>query len=286
MKYCDIDKLKGGEILAKPIMTESYQILLGVGTVLIPEYIEKIRELGVTIVSIETEETEEVKILKKETEEKIKTTVKAILEQHTYRNSQDLEKIVLTADLMIDQIMQEEEVMTRVFEIKERSSDLYEHSVNVCTLSILTALKMNIDRKLIHDIGVASLLHDLGLRLLTVEYANIDQGELSENDEIEYKKHPVYAYSDLKQEKWISDDVKNMILYHHEMLDGTGYPLHAKMLAKESRVLNLCDAFDEMICGIGCKRKTISEAIEILQKNRDIKYDSRTLNALLEFIKQ
>ena len=41
----------------------------------------------------------------------------------------------------------------------------------------------------------------------------------------EYKKHPIYGYSALKNETWISELSKDIILYHHENMDGTGYPL-------------------------------------------------------------
>lgn len=65
-------------------------------------------------------------------------------------------------------------------------------------------------------------------------------------------------------------------------MDGSGYPLHARMLTLESRILNVCDAFDEMICGIGCKRRKVYEAIEKLKKYRGIRYDGRILDAFLE----
>ena len=209
--------------------------------------------------------------------------MREILEHHTYSHNQELEQLAETADHLISSILKEKEVVEQVYDIRERSSDLYEHSISICTLAVLTALKLKMNREMVHDIGVACLLHDLGLRYLTIKYANQPIEELSKDARNEFMKHPVYAYSALKKEKWISDDVKNMILYHHEQMDGSGYPLHARMLTLESRVLNLCDAFDEMICGIGCKRRKVYEAIEELKKYRGIRYDGRILDAFLEF---
>lgn len=209
--------------------------------------------------------------------------MREILEHHTYSHNQELEQLAETADHLISSILKEEELVEQVYDIRERSSDLYEHSISICTLAVLTALKLKMNREMVHDIGVACLLHDLGLRYLTIQYANQPIEELSKDARNEFMKHPVYAYSALKKEKWISDDVKNMILYHHEQMDGSGYPLHARMLTLESRVLNLCEAFDEMICGIGCKRRKVYEAIEELKKYRGIRYDGRILDAFLEF---
>lgn len=283
MKICRVSQLKGGEVLARAVLTDGYQVLLGEGTRLLPEYIKKIQQLGIDEVFIENQDSEKMEILREETETHFKEKVRDILEHHTYSHNQELEQLAETADSLITSILEEEEVIEQVYDIRERSSDLYEHSISICTLSVLTALKLKMSREMVHDIGVACLLHDLGLRYLTIQYDNQPIEALSEEARNEFMKHPVYAYSALKNEKWISDDVKNMILYHHEQMDGSGYPLHARMLTLESRILNVCDAFDEMICGIGCKRRKVYEAIEELKKYRGIRYDGRILDAFLEF---
>lgn len=283
MKICRVSQLKGGEVLARAVLTDGYQVLLGEGTRLLPEYIKKIQQLGIDEVFIENQDSEKMEILREETETHFKEKVRDILEHHTYSHNQELAQLAEIADSLITSILEEEEVIEQVYDIRERSSYLYEHSISICTLSVLTALKLKMSREMVHDIGVACLLHDLGLRYLTIQYDNQPIEALSEEARNEFMKHPVYAYSALKNEKWISDDVKNMILYHHEQMDGSGYPLHARMLTLESRILNLCDAFDEMICGIGCKRRKVYEAIEELKKYRGIRYDGRILDAFLEF---
>lgn len=126
-------------------------------------------------------------------------------------------------------------------------------------------------------------MHDLGLRYLTIEYADQDISTLSKIELAEYMKHPVYGYSALKDENWISNAVKNIILYHHERLDGTGYPLKAKEIPFETQIVNICDTFDEMICGIGCKRIKVYEAVEYLKSYRGIKFNSDIVDTFLEF---
>jgi len=283
MRICNVSELKGGEVLAKPVLTDSYQVLLGEGTKILPEYIEKIQELGIVTVCIESEELEKIEILKNETERKFKEKVKGILGHHTYSHNEELRQLSETADNLISSILDEEEVTQRVYDIKERSPDLYEHSISVCSLAVLTGLQLKMKREVAHDIGVACLLHDLGLRYLTINFNNRSVGKMTQAEQTEYKKHPVNGYSALRDETWISNDAKNMILYHHERMDGKGYPLKARMLTLESRILNLCDAFDEMICGIGYEQHKVSEAISYLKNARNIQFDARTLDAFLKF---
>ena len=60
MKLFKVDELRGGEILAKAIMTEEFRVLLYEETQLRPEYINKIKELGVSEVYIKEDELLEI----------------------------------------------------------------------------------------------------------------------------------------------------------------------------------------------------------------------------------
>lgn len=283
LKVCD---LKGGEVLAKAILTPDYRILLSEETVLRPEYIEKIKELGVTEVYIKEPElamAQEVVLLKSELEESFKEKVKTVLEKHTYNNSKELVELASTADNIIDNILEEDEVVKKIFDIRERSSDIYEHSINLCSLATLTGLKLKLPMEKVHDIGVGSLLHDLGLRYLTINYENQNLNTLSNVELSEYMKHPVYGYSAVKNESWITNVGKSIILYHHERIDGSGYPLKAKEIPYEAAVVGVCDAFDEMICGIGCERVKVYEAVEYMKNYRGIKFPKEIVDTFLEF---
>lgn len=285
MKLCKVDQLIGKEILARDVFTTEYKILLSEGTVLKYEYIQKLKELNIRQVYIKEKEldTKTVMILKEDVEKTFKSKVKSILERHTYSHNTNLVELCQTADYIITNILEEEEVVEKIYDIKERSSDIYEHSINLCSLATIVALKMGLSQETVHDIGVGCLLHDLGLRYLAIVYDNQDISQLSEKEFAEFKKHPVYAYTALRDETWISNDSKDMILYHHERLDGSGYPLKATDISKECRIVQICDAFDEMICGIGCKRKKVYEAVEYLKRNKDIKFDGKIVDILLEF---
>lgn len=283
-RICKVDNLTGEEYLAKNIMTGDYNILLPEGTILRQDYIEKLQELNINEVYIwEEEDAESVAILKEEIEESFKSKVKDILEKHTYCHNEELVELSQTADHIITNILQEEEVVKKIYDIRERSSDIYEHSISICSLATVVALRMELSEELVHDIGVGCLLHDLGLRYLTINYTNHNIEELTEKENSEYKKHPVYGYSAIQGENWISNISKNMILYHHERLDGTGYPLKATDIPLECRIIQVCDAFDEMICGIGCERVKVYEAIEYLKEFRNIKFDGRIVDVFLQF---
>lgn len=285
MKLVSVDMLKGNEVLGRAVMTKNYSELLAAGTVIKPDYIDKLKELDIKEVYIkrDDEHYEKVDILKKDVEENVKRQVKNIIEKHTYAHNEKLMQLNQAAESIISNILSEKEVIEKIYDIKERSADIYEHSISTTSLAILISLKMSLSHEEIHDIGVACLLHDIGLRYLTIDYLNKEINEMNEPEKNEYKKHSIYGYSTLKNEWWISTQSKEIILSHHETLDGCGFPLHITEISKLCRIVSVCDTFDEMICGIGRRRHKVWEALEYLKTNRGIKYDAEVVDSFLEF---
>lgn len=286
MKLIKLEDITGEEILAKSVVTEGFIELLSEGTKLSQVYVQKLRELGVKEVFVHDDRAsaETIEILKQDLTNKCREQVKSIISKHTYNhNENSMIEISKTADNIIAGILSEENVIEQVFDIRERSADIYEHSINTCSMAMLVALKMRLKHSLVHDIAVGCLLHDIGMRYITVPYENIDAEKLDDKDREEYRKHPVYGYSALKSENWLNKESKEIILCHHERLDGSGFPLHAKDLSIGVKIVSLCDFFDEAICGICMERMKVHEVVEFIKVNSGILFDTSVVSELLDF---
>lgn len=318
MKFVTVDSLKEGQILGRDVILEDYTVLLAKGTELTEEYIQKLKDLSIVTVYIEDKEKEEVdkkekepkqetqnkesvsnkreekkelrvpieeiKILKDDVEQKIKNKVKDILELHVYQHTEGLEQLADTAENIITDIIEEQAVMEKVYDVKERSADIYEHSLSTCTIATLVALKLGMSQEEVYDISISALIHDLGLRYLVVRYEDQDIHFLPQSEQEEYKKHSIYAYTAVKNETWISENAKNIILNHHEHMDGSGYPLGIDRLTRQCQVLGVCDEFDEMICGIGKARVRVHEAINCIRNYSGIWYEDDIVQSFLQMI--
>jgi len=285
MKLCKVSDIVGNEKLARPIMTSNYQELLAAGTILKKEYIPKILQLGITEVYIEDQslQPEQVDILRKDIEGQLTEQVRSVMQRHIYTDSSSLKELSLSAENIIKNILSDDTVVEKVYDIKEHNSDIYEHSISVCSLAVLVALKLKVDNVSMHNLGVACLFHDIGLRYIDFDYCDLDITCYDEKKISEYRKHPAYAYSSIEKEKWISPESKMMILQHHERLDGSGYPLHVTNKDEITSILQVCEAFDEMICGIGCKRARVYEAVEFLKYAKGTFFSANVVNTLLDF---
>ncbi len=285
MKLLKLEQITGEEELARAIMTDDYKELLSEGAKLKKEYIPKLKELGITEVYVKDKVTDlkTLVILKEEVNKSCKQKVQNIISKHTYRHSQDMVEIGKTADDIISNMMEEESIVEQIFDIKERSADIYEHSISTCTLATLVALKMQLPKDRVYNISVGCLLHDLGLRYISLDFENVDFESLPDKHREEYHKHPIYGYTALKNEEWLSKISKEIILCHHEQVDGKGYPLRSQSLSLEVKIAAVCDFFDEHICGVGCNRMKVYEVVEFLKASKDTMFDAKVIDTLLEF---
>ena len=212
--------------------------------------------------------------------------VKKILEKHIYKHNEELKIIVNEAQRILDTVIAEPEVVNNITEIRNVSTDMYTHCINVCTLSTIMALRLKMSNKQIHNIAMGAILHDIGLRYINVPYVNVSENKMTNKDAVEYKKHTIFGYSSLQDEEWLPDVAKEIILFHHERIDGSGYPFQHKgdRLKPEVKLVSICDDFDSMISGIGSEKMKIYEAIEYIKVHSGVKYDPTIASKFLDSV--
>lgn len=215
-----------------------------------------------------------------------RTIIKNVLEKHIYRHNSDLKIIGEQAEKVIESVIEEPEVITNITEMRNISTDMYTHCINVCALSTIMALRLKMSEKQVRNISIGAILHDIGLRYIKVPYMNTNETYMNVKDALEYKKHTIFGYSSLQDEGWIPDIAKEIILLHHERIDGKGYPFQHKgdKIKTEVKLVSLCDDFESLISGVGSPKLKIYEAIEYIKANQGIKYDATMTDKLLESV--
>ena len=287
MKTIPVNELTGGEYLAKPVKLSDNQTLYYEGTCLYMKHIE-------TLVSSDVKEVvifeptalspKEKQIIKEQIKTDCSQKMQDVMDRYITGDS-GIKEISEAANEIVDDMFTREEIVDRVYDIRERNGDLYDHSIMVASLSIITALKMNLSRWEVYDIGVGSLLHDMGLRYLSVPYQDVDVNEEFDPESLfEFKKHTLYGFSSVEKENWMSNESKKIILYHHERLDRSGYPFKQVVMPISVRIVAIADAFDDILCGIGVKRGNVRQALEYIRNGRDILFEGRIVDYFLEFI--
>ncbi len=128
---------------------------------------------------------------------------------------------------------------------------------------------------------LAGLLHDIGIIGVPEDILNKTEA-LTDEEYNEIKKHVEYGIRILEDIKQLNP-VIDIIKYHHEHYDGSGYPYHLKgeEIPLLSRILNLADAYVSLISNRIYRKKTDSaSALRILKEKRGTQFDEKLFDIL------
>ena len=140
------------------------------------------------------------------------------------------------------------------------------HSLNVSILSMLTAYGLGCDKKTITDIGTSALLHDVGKRFVARDII-YKKSFLSKEEMKVVRKHTLLGASHIRSiYPDIPDDLTYGILYHHERLNGRGYPYRlGENIPYIARIIAVSDVFEAYMAKRPYhEKRSLSEGIEFI----------------------
>lgn len=123
------------------------------------------------------------------------------------------------------------------------------HSVRVAELSEAMGSALRLDEAAIFSLRVGGLLHDVGK--LGVSPAILGKpGRLTPEEFEQIKEHPAAGARILQAfDRTHMGDVYEIVLHHHERLDGSGYPdgLRGSEISLAARIVAVADVYDALI---------------------------------------
>lgn len=122
-----------------------------------------------------------------------------------------------------------------------------DHCERVKYYAMMIGQKLNLSKDDLHQLSQGSLLHDIG-KLSIAESVLTKAGALTDEEYEQIKQHSQCGY-DLIKEIPQYDKAKEIVLYHHERMDGKGYPegLSGNNIPLLARIVCIADAFDAMM---------------------------------------
>lgn len=159
-----------------------------------------------------------------------------------------------------------------LFEKNKREQLHCERVSKLCEI-IGKTLKMSPDD--VNELKTAGLMHDIGKIGVDDKVLN-KQDQLTEEEWVELKRHPEIGYQILRSVNEFAP-IAEYVLYHHERIDGKGYPrsLKGNEILLQSKIICIADAYDAMTSERCYKKKlSQSEAIEEILKNSGTQFDA------------
>ncbi len=161
------------------------------------------------------------------------------------------------------------------------------HGKRVSEIATLIAEEMGLDKDATNRIRISGLLHDIGKIVIPSEILN----KPSRLNQLEFgivKDHVNAGYSILKNIRQFQN-IANIVLMHHERLDGSGYPnrIKGENILLEARIIAICDVYDAMTSHRPYRSAyTKKEAINELVINKGKLYDPQVVDAFVRIVEK
>ena len=161
------------------------------------------------------------------------------------------------------------------------------HQLNVSKLTTAIAWEMKLTKDKIEGIRIASLVHDIGKISIPAEILS----KPTKLNEMEYsliKDHSQIGHDILKKVDFLWP-IAEIVLQHHERIDGSGYPqgLKVNKIILEARIIGVADVVEAMSSHRPYRpAKGIDKALEEISQNKGILYDPEVVDICLKLFRE
>lgn len=156
-----------------------------------------------------------------------------------------LEDVVVS---FISTLRREADILRMVSPVKSHSEYTFAHTTNVTILSIFQAESLGLQGEMLHEVGLAGLMHDVGKMFVPKEILD-KPGKLDEEEWRAMKNHTVYGAMYLSAIREVPKLAVITAYEHHLKYDGSGYPETLRRGKKQhiiSQVVAISDFFDAL----------------------------------------
>ena len=160
------------------------------------------------------------------------------------------------------------------------------HSERVGRYSEIIARELGWSEEEVEGIQIAGYLHDVGKLVVDRNIINAPY-RIDAKASSELSKHPAAGYEILAPINHPYADIPLMAKYHHERLDGRGYPdgLTDEQIPFGAKIVSLADAFDAMTTDRPYRRRrSIEDVIIDLRQNSGTQFDPKVIVAFARAI--
>ncbi len=160
------------------------------------------------------------------------------------------------------------------------------HCERVLAYAVEIGNRLGLTEQELLELKFGSILHDMGKIGVPEEILN-KIGKFTDEEYENMKKHPFIGYNILKEVNFFERS-KNIVLQHHERIDGKGYPngLKGEQIDILARIVCVADAHDAMTSGRPYRMETLSveKSIEELIENKGKQFDASVVDVFVQYV--
>ncbi len=157
----------------------------------------------------------------------------------------DISKAKSLVHNLAENILINPNAMMWLTHLKARHEYTLTHSINVCILALIFAKHLDLHRTELELLGLGALLHDIAKLRIPPEILD-KPGKFTDEEFAVMKTHPIEGYNILKEDAAIPNESLEIVLHHHERINGKGYPdeLTNDQISKHIKLTSIVDVYD------------------------------------------
>ena len=161
------------------------------------------------------------------------------------------------------------------------------HQKNVAKLACAIIAEMGFTKERIDGMHIAAIVHDIGKIHIPAEILT-KPGKLTETETQLINTHPKYGYDILHgiEFPW---PIAEIVIQHHERVDGSGYPLglSGNKICLEAKVLAVADTVESMATSRPYRASLgLRKALEEISSKQGILYDPNIVKTCLRLFRK
>ena len=132
--------------------------------------------------------------------------------------------------------------------VRKHHGQTYQHCLIVTGATVAFAQHLGLSRSDQLRLSSGAMLHDIGKALIPIAILE-KPSLLTDNEMATMRKHPEYGLESLKASPGLNSELLDIVVHHHEYLDGSGYPhgLSASEISDPVRIMTICDVFGALL---------------------------------------
>lgn len=202
---------------------------------------------------------------------------------HTHRLIEEVEQRAEENRRLYEEVRARYRETVRAFAAAIDIKDKYTqgHSERVGRYSEIIARELGWNEEEVEGIQIAGYLHDIGKLIVDRNIINAPYNIDAKNSS-ELNRHPAAGYEILAPIKHPYADIPLMAKYHHERLDGRGYPdgLTDEQIPLGAKIVSLADSFDAMTTDRPYRRRrSFEDVVRDLRENTGKQFDGKVVAA-------
>lgn len=222
----------------------------------------------------------------KEAVDTLTETVDTIFEQVASGGTLDVLKVKQSVEPMIDSISRNPDACIWLARMKQQDTYTYQHSVGASIWAVALGRQLGLPKSDLRSLAIGGLLFDIGKLKLNPELLGTTRS-LTDGEFVELRSHVALGLEMIRSSGLMNKDVLDMVAYHHERHDGSGYPsgVSGDAIPVYARIAAIVDCYDAITSHRSYARALPpSAAIKKLYEWRDIEFQAELVEEFIQAV--